>query len=306
MSSEKLSLSICITSLAATIDELKKIESILPILNKYFEVKLYKDLIASDIFGSQPVQERVDSINWALKNADIVMAYNGGFNSIELFDQFADIESLKQGIFVGYSDNTLLANGLPATGKSRGWLGPMMASFIKYPESIDLWAKNIIAWYTDDFALINQQYNQFDIKVVNPGAMEGKVWGGNCYSFDLLQGTGFCPKFTEPFIYILEGEDFITDKSKVWQDTIRNLDSIMLQPGARENMRGLLVGKFPRSYKLNTEELMASIAKRRYLTTIPLIYDFPRGYSQPSLALPIGEKLLIEANIDNTVNINRL
>ena len=111
-------------------------------------------------------------------------------------------------------------------------------------------------------------------------------------------------EMSEPYILLLEGEDFITAKNRVWQDTIRNLDAIMLLPGASQNIKGLLIGKYPQTYKLNLAELRATIDKRDYLQNIPIIYNFPRGYAQPSLVLPIGEELIIEALDDNTINLS--
>ena len=299
-------LAVCVTSLAANQTDLVLLEKIIPKLKKYFKVSIYPSLLSTDVFDSQSVEERLSSINWAFKYSDIVMAYAGGYNSIELFDRFSEIIANPKTVFIGYSDNTLLADSLPAKNIARGWLGPMMSNMLRYPDYIDLWCSNIIAWFFNDLETINQQYNRFDLKVLQSGEMSGKVWGGNCYTFDLLQGTPFCPKFDEPFIYLLEGEDFITDKSRVWQDTIRNFDSIMLQSGAKENLRGLLIGKFPESYTLKKNELIASIEKRSYLSSVPIIYDFPRGYFQPSLTMPLGEELQIIANKNNTININRI
>ncbi len=135
--------------------------------------------------------------------------------------------------------------------------------------------------------------------------MTGKIWGGNNYSFDLLQGTKFCPQFNEPYILLLEGEDCITSKNRIWQDFIRNLDSIMLLPGAKENITGLLIGSFPETYMLNEKEFEQSVTKRDYLANIPILYEFPRGYKAASLPLPIGEHLIITVK-NNKLTIDKL
>ncbi len=75
----------------------------------------------------------------------------------------------------------------------------------------------------------------------------------------------------------------------------------MLLPGARSNLLGLLIGKFPDTYNLNTLEVEASFKSRDYLKDIPIAYNFPRGYAQPSLYLPIGEKLSVELKKSNTI-----
>ncbi|USN97368.1 MAG: hypothetical protein H6799_03295 [Candidatus Nomurabacteria bacterium] len=70
------------------------------------------------------------------------------------------------------------------------------------------------------------------------------IIGGNNYTFDLLQGTKFCPSFKNPYILFMEGEDILKESSEVWIDFIRNIDSIMLQAGALKNLKGLVIGKF--------------------------------------------------------------
>ncbi len=234
------------------------------------------------------------------------MAWNGGYNSVELFSEFESLVIAKNKIFVGYSDNTLLINALPAMGVCRSWQGPMLANWVKTPEYGELWAESLYALYVGDFKALTSLYNQKAMTVYRPGKMRGKVWGGNNYTFDLLQGTSFCPNFSKPYILQLEGEDFIVAKDRIWQDFIRNLDSIMLLPGAAENITGLLIGKFPDTYMLNIREVESSFEQRKYLDSIPIIYDFPRGYCQPALPLPLGEELQILLNQDNSIEISRL
>ncbi len=216
------------------------------------------------------------------------------------------IRARKESVFIGYSDNTLLVNALPATNKCRGWLGPMIATMLRYPEYVDLWALNIMNWLEGNYRAVTDQYNSLGMKVLNVGTMRGPIVGGNAYTFDLLQGTKFSPKFNKPFIYLLEGENFIMDSKRVWQDTVRNFDSIMLQTGARKNIQGLLISKYPSTFKLNERELIESIKNRKYLKQLPVIYDFPRGYDQPSLIMPVGEEISITAFDNNTISINGL
>ncbi len=302
----KPTLAMCVTSLGATKNQLKQLPSLLAKLERYFNVVAPVNLVSSDIFDSQPAADRLQSLDEAFAAADVIVAFNGGYNSIELFERFDAIKAGNDKIFIGYSDNTLLVNALPAANKSRGWLGPMIATMLRYPEYVDVWAQNILSWVKTDFQAISSDYNRIGIRTLQEGEMRGRVIGGNAYTFDLLQGTRYSPSFNRPFIYILEGEDFITDKNRIWQDTIRNLDSVLLQPGAIQNIQGLLIGKFPDTYSLDVGELKASINKRAVLKSIPVAYDFPRGYGQPSLTLPVGEELSIRVSADDTITINKL
>ncbi len=299
-------ISFCITSLGAESGELRGLPNILKQIQKYFNVSLWETLNATDMFGSQPAFERIKSINWAAEKGDLVMAWNGGYNSIELFQDFDKIRMPKETIFLGYSDNTLLVNALPAAGVCRAWQGPMLANFVKTPGYVSLWLECLQALYRNDYTTVSSLYNQLGVTVFRPGLMEGRVWGGNNYTFDLLQGTSFCPSFENPYILLLEGEDFINDKGRIWQDFIRNLDSIMLLPGAQANLCGLLIGKFPASYKPDKREMAASFNMRAYLRNIPIAYDIPRGYYAPSLYLPIGEPLSIVLAKNNAIQLDRL
>ena len=306
MNKTEPTIAVCLTSLGANNDELKNLTAAKRSLGRYFKVKICGDIKANDIFGSRSVSERLNSVNWAAKNGNIIMAWNGGYNSIELLFDFAKINIPEDKVFVGYSDNTILANALPAKNICRGWQGPMLASYLRYPQYAGLWAECLYALFKNDYTKLTKLYNQVGAKVYQAGLMSGKVWGGNNYTFDLLQGTEFAPSLKEPFILLLEGEDFVVAKDRIWQDFIRNLDSVMLLPGAMENIQGLLIGKFPASYKINTREVEESLRKRKYLKGIPIIYDFPRGYGQPALYLPIGEEMEIEAKPDNSIKITKL
>lgn len=299
-------LAVCITALGATKKELRVIPEAIRSLEKYFEVSIWEDIAASDIFDSQPVDRRIASLNWAAKEADIVMAWQGGYNSIELLPAFDEIKVKKNTIFVGYSDNTLLVNALPAKERCRGWQGPSMANWLRNPEKGEAWASALYDLYVEDFEQVTEPYNDAGMTVYQPGVMQGKVWGGNNYTFDLLQGTEFFPDVSKPFILLLEGEDFVTDKKRIWQDFIRNLDSIMLQEGAIENLQGLLVGRFPDSYMLGTEEVEQSFKNRDYLKNVPIIYNFARGYNPQSFYLPIGEEVRIKACANNTIKMSKV
>ena len=301
----KPKLAICISSLGATTEEVKTAIKNAPYLSKLFTIIIDKRVIKNNIFDSRSTEERITSINWAAKNADIIMPWNGGYNSIELLFEFQKIaKNLNPDkLFVGYSDNTILTNALTAKAICRTAQGPGLYNWLRTPENDQMWAESLLAIYNKDYTKLTRQYNSLPITIFRPGNMTGRIVGGNNYTFDLLQGTEFAPSFREPFILVLEGENFITDKKRVWQDFIRNLDSILLQPSARDNIRGLLIGRFPANTYMNVTEIEASFRARKYLSTIPIAYNFARGYHTDMLYLPIGEILSVDIEMKNNVTI---
>lgn len=297
-----LSIGICITSLGASDADLKKLKQLIATNPRLKNVKIYGDIRAKDSFGSRPIKDRLDSLVLASQNSNIVIAWNGGYNSVELLPDIASANINPNAIFVGYSDNTVLANALPATSKARGWMGPMAANWVRNPEYTDMWLDALFELYNRDSSGLTKRFNKAGSTILRPGTMRGKIWGGNNYTFDLLQGTAFAPDFTKPFILLLEGEDFVTDKKRIWSDFVRNLDSVMLQAGARQNLQGLLIAKFPESAGVDPKLIVESLQSRDYLRELPIAYDVPRGYVAPSLYLPIGETIKIRLKANSTID----
>lgn len=288
-------IAICITAWGASKQEAAALPAAVKSLNNYFEVKIWPDILARDIFESQTVSDRIASLNWAFQNADIVLPWKGGFNSIELLFAFEKIKPSKNTVFVGLSDNTILTNALPVRYSCRAWQGPNAWNWVKNPEQGELWARQLKSMLKRDYQTVSKSYKAAGYKVLQPGTMVGKIWGGNNYSFDLLQGTEFCPDFSEPYVLFMEGEDILKDQQLVWRDFARNIDSILLQRGALKNLRGLILGRFPSSYRLRKRELQAFVAQRPHLKGIPILYDFPCGHFSESLYLPLAEELVITA-----------
>lgn len=303
--STKPRLAICITALGATANEIEQALKNAPALQRNFTVIVDKRVLKNNIFNSRSVTDRIASIEWAAKNADIIMPWNGGYNSIELlfeFDRIAACLNPAQ-LFVGYSDNTILVNALSAKKVCRTAQGPGLWNWLRTPQNDSMWADSLRASFYQDYTAMSEQYNALPYTIFRPGRMTGKVIGGNNYTFDLLQGTKFAPSFKEPFILLLEGENFITAPERIWQDFIRNLDSIALQDGALDNMQGLLIGRFPENSTFNKQEIAATFATREYLRGIPIAYDFARGYHTDMLYLPIGERLEINIAKNNQPSI---
>lgn len=298
-------LAICITAWGASQKEIAALPKAIKSLEQYFEVKVWPDIEARDIFESQSVSDRIASLNWAFHEADIVLPWKGGFNTIELLFNFDQIKTKKEAVFVGLSDNTVLTNAFLAKNRCRAWQGPNVWNWVKNPEKGKEWAEQLSLLFREDYRAVTAKYNQAGVKVLRSGTMTGKIWGGNNYSFDLLQGTEFCPDFTKPFILFMEGEDILKDQAYVWRDFIRNIDSILLQKGAMENFQGLVLGRFPDTYLLNEEELEAFVENRPYLKSKPIVYDFPCGHFPESLYLPLGENVTITVQ-NNKLSFNKI
>ncbi len=279
----KIKLGVAVTSLYLKLSA-KEIETANKKLSKYFEVRLYLPKVKPDIFGSLSLERRINSINQAAAENEVVLSYAGGFNQIELLQRFDELKFNKTNIFVGQSDNTILANALPALKICKSLYGKGFFNIAKDPDSaaemIEELYKAVLKLKSGLNSDLSSTSSQMPILV-----------GGNNYTFDLLQGTRFCPKFDKSFILFMEGEDILKDSRETWVDFIRNIDSVMLQEGAIKNLRGLVIGRFPEEIKLNSAERKKFVADRDYLKDIPIWWDYDCGHNPNSLQyLQLGAK----------------
>jgi muramoyltetrapeptide carboxypeptidase LdcA involved in peptidoglycan recycling len=276
----KLKIGVITTSFFPKLSK-KQIKMATQKLNKYFDVRLYFSESEADLFGSVSVEEKTSLINLAASENEILLSLIGGFNQIELLLSFAKLRFNKGNIFVGQSDNTLLVNTLPSLGVCKSLYGKGFY--------------NIATDYGNAEEMVEELYESI-VRLKSANSNSGAVLiGGNNYTFDLLQGTKFAPKFNQPFILFMEGEDILRNPSETWVDFIRNIDSVMLQDGAIANIRGLILGKFPDSIKISKEEFTKFKDERPYLKGIPVIRDFECGHNKKSFKyLPIGQRTSIK------------
>jgi muramoyltetrapeptide carboxypeptidase LdcA involved in peptidoglycan recycling len=288
---QKITLGVAVTSLYIKLNQ-KILTSAIKKFEEYFEVKLFLPSTKPDRFGSVSVDERVKLINEAAKECEVVLSLAGGFNQIELLYRFNELKFSKNNIFVGQSDNTILANALARSNKCKVLYGK---GFYAMAINKDLTKKRAESLYQSVIKLKNNNNLELSGKPLQRVSALGILIGGNNYTFDLLQGTEFCPKFNRPFILFMEGEDILKDSSEVWIDFIRNIDSVLLQKGASENIRGLILGKFPETIKLKPADYRKFIEDRSALKNIPIIKDYECGHNKESSKyLPIGEEVSIK------------
>jgi muramoyltetrapeptide carboxypeptidase LdcA involved in peptidoglycan recycling len=278
---QKIKLGVIVTSLYIKLND-KEIEFASEKLGKYFDVKLYLPKSEPDEFGTIPIPQMVELINFASSECEVLLSLCGGFNQVELLQNFGKLKLRKENIFVGQSDNTILVNTLPALGICKGLYGKGF-----YDMATD--KSNIFEMVEELFTSVTE------LKLDKVSSGSPTLVGGNNYTFDLLQGTRFCPKFNKPFILFMEGEDILKDSSETWVDFIRNIDSIMLQEGAVSNLKGLVIARFPDPIKISNAQLDKFIKDRTYLKNVPILTDYSCGHNKDSFKyLPIGGKVSLE------------
>ena len=254
-----------------------------------------------DRFDSSPVEARVSDLHEAFADPGVkgMLTTLGGYNGNGLL-AYLDYDLIRENpkILCGFSDITALATAIYARTGLLTYSGPHFSTFgmkhgidytVEYFERClmreepfeilpaDHWSDDL--WYEDQ---VNRDFvSNPGYEVMNEGAAEGKLLGGNLGTLCLLFGTPYMPDL-EGAILLLE-EDEETDA--VHFD--RKLQALIHQPGFG-GVRGIVFGKFQRASYMEPDTLTAIIQSKRELDDIPVVAGASFGHTTPQFTFPIG------------------
>lgn len=261
-------------------------------------------------FGTATREDRAKDFNEAYrdKNVKLIMALSGGWSANEILP-LIDWRIVQENAtpLIGFSDITVLLNAIYAKTGAQGFLGPNFSTFGRMPE----WQYTL-----DNFNATMQGLSKQLVKskqwgehgrdrsktkpwrCLRSGKANATLLGGNLGTFYLLQGTEYQPKFNTPFIFLLEDDDEAGRYTT--REVSRRFESLLQLPGFRDNLRGLIVGRFQKGSNVSEKDIV-DILMSKSLEDVPIVYNVDFGHTLPMLTLPIGRKISLVA--DNKVNI---
>lgn len=277
-----------------------------------YHVEFASNIYELDRFGTATIQNRVRDLHAGFADADVdmVMCLDGGWSANQLLP-YVDWELIRRNPkpFVGFSDCTVLLNAVYAKTGLVTYLGPVVTtigdidtgmlslnSLESALENESLEVKQDSIWKSGDRLFRSKKR----WRTLKGGTAEGVLIGGNLGSFYLLQGTPYMPEFCERTILAIEEDDEAGMNTAKEFD--RRLESLLQQPGARENIVGLIVGRFQRSSGVSGRAI-EEILSNRFDQTIPIVYDVGFGHTSPTATLRIGGRLCIESYTEKGTRI---
>lgn len=256
---------------------------------------------------------RVEDLNEAFKDKNVkaILTVIGGFNSNQLLD-YIDYEAIKENpkIFCGFSDITALSNAIHAKTGLVTYSGVHYSSFgmLKgFEYSLEYFKKMFFQEdefevvsskeWSDEAWFIDQENRHFEqnegMYVINEGAAEGDIVGGNLCTLNLLQGTEYMPNIENKILFIeddeLSGPIFLMEFD-------RNLQSLMHMPEFK-TVKGIVCGRAQKGSCM-TKEKWFKIFDKPELKNIPVIAGVDFGHTTPIITFPVGGHARIEANKD--------
>ena len=254
-----------------------------------------------DRFDSSPVEARVSDLHGAFADPEVrgMLTTLGGYNSNQLLG-WLDYDLIRDNpkVLCGFSDITALATAIHARTGLVTYSGPHFTTFgmkrgIEYTidhferclmqegpydvEPADHWSDD--PWYED------QEDRRFvpnpGYEVLNEGAAEGRILGGNLDTLVLLFGTSYLPEL-EGTVLLLEDDEEIEP-----HHFDRTLQSLLHQPGF-DGVRGIVFGRFQRASNMDRETLAEIVRSKPELDRIPVISNASFGHTTPAFTFPIG------------------
>lgn len=262
-----------------------------------------KHVEKSDDFSSTTIENRIEDLHEAFSDPGVkaIISVIGGFNSNQLLP-YIDWSLLKNNpkIFCGFSDITALGNAIYAMTGLVTYSGVHYSSFgmeKHFDYSLEYFKKCLMQedpyevqpsqrwakWFNDQEPKDNPGW-----LVLNQGAAQGTIIGGNLCTLNLLQGTKYMPSLTNTIVFI---ED---DAESLPHTFDRDLVSLIQQPGFNK-VQGLVIGRFQEESRMTNELLRKIIRAKKELADLPIIANVDFGHTSPIVTFPIGGQTVIKA-----------
>lgn len=237
---------------------------------------------------------RANDINSMFANKSIngIFAIRGGYGCARLLN-LIDFNLIKKNpkVFIGYSDITALHIAINQKSKLITYHGPMVST--ELIKGLDEYSFN----YYNKFLFCNDNMIELcnpienPIKTINPGIAEGKLIGGNLSLICSSLGTKYEINTKNKIL-------FLEEVGEVPYKVDRMLTHLK-QSGKLKDANGIILGAFtdcvaPKDKKsLSLDDIFNEIILP---LKKPTIYNLACGHCLPTLTLPLGAKIRLDAN----------
>lgn len=235
----------------------------------------------------------------------VIMSAIGGYNSNQLLTNI-DWRTISENpkVFCGFSDITALGNAIFKMTGLVTYNGPHYSSFgqkVFDSYTTEYFKKACFKrgeyaivpsseWTDDEEWFTDQDARRPQINeghwVINEGATEGNIVGGNLCTYNLLQGTPYFPDIPNAVAFV---EDTKMSNYGLFD---RDLQSLL----QAQEVAGLVIGRFQRESAIDRDVLTDIIATKPELKHVPVVANVDFGHTFPLATFPIGGGVILVAN----------
>ncbi len=249
------------------------------ILRDYgFKIKMANDIMRSDDYLAGTEKRRAQEFHelWKDPQVKALLAVRGGYGSLRLFPHL-DLDFIQHTpkILIGFSDISVLLNGLYAKTGLIGFHGPNLCSLGQLDKnSVDLFFNALTSQ-------LQKSTSPPHLEILRPGTTKGFLLGGNLACITHMIGTPFEPSWHEAIL-------FLEDINEAPYRVDRMLTQLALS-GKLNRLNGIILGEFTQCGDIETtwERVLELTTEKN----IPVWGNFPMGHGNINWTLPVGAKV---------------
>lgn len=262
-------------------------------------------------FDTLSLPDKCRDMRWMLEQPErYIISAIGGYNAYQLLGTDAWRALCRSGkTLIGHSDFTALANASYARTGTISWYGPNLRNLgdidtgiVSCQNMLDAIRSRQATWktqgiYKDSFTAPSTTISEW--WTMRSGQAQGIGIGGNIGTFFLLQGTPYMPVFDRPMVLFVEEDEM--PGVYALREFDRKLRSILDQPGARQYITGLIVGRFLDASQTSRSALQQIIDEIDFFADKPVFANVEIGHGMPRCMLPIGGKIAIDTTSQSII-----
>ena len=242
------------------------------------------DILARNGYLAKSPGENFNDIQLFFNRSDIaaLWAARGGYGCNHLLPLLKKLAIPVPKIVIGSSDLSVLLWYLMDRFRMVVFYGPMVYSALAENRANTRQLPAVLEGLKEEMRIRG--------KGLVSGRSRGILTGGCLSNLVSLIGTPFFPDLSDRILLLEDtGERPYRLDRMFWQ---------LYQNGVFQNIRGLVLGQFPRCFRGRAEKIHFFSRVKEYLNglPVPVIYDLPLGHSPDIHTVPLG----IEAAIDST------
>lgn len=264
--------------------DLEKINESVKLLEEFgFKVLFAKNCYENDFGYTVSAKKRADDINEMFSNKDVkaIITATGGYNSSDVFD-YLDYDMIKQNpkILCGFSDATSIENIISSKCDMVTYSSTTLKSMTSW--ETDYGFKQFIKkFYEGDNNLFEENEECF---VINEGASEGDLIGGNLSLITKLSSGKYSINFDNKILFI---EELIYECPP--EQVSANLYTLK-QNGVFDKLSGIWVGNYEGEVPM--EKIIFDVLDNN--PKFPIIKSNNFGHVDEKMVIPIGIKARID------------
>ena len=237
---------------------------------------------------------RANDINcmFADKNIKGIFVLRGGYGCARLLD-LIDFKLIKKNpkIFIGYSDITALHIAINQKSKLITYHGPMIST--ELIKGLDEYSANYYKKFIFGYEKVEELFNPEgdNLEVINTGIASGQLVGGNLSLICASLGTKYEINTKNKILFLEEVEEV--------PYKVDRMLTHLKQSGKLKDANGIILGAFTNCIAPNNKK---SLSLQEVFNEIilplkkPTISNLVCGHCLPTLTLPLGSKVILDAN----------